>query len=337
MEAIANCSEGPTDLDGRNNNTLFKMWVGDPTFGDKAYVWADHYQNAEEMFFDYLDDNNLCSAFTELGQDELEEAANDLGLPWPNTDDEELEKIQEKAEEGYSMAFGHTTPDNCGMYIEQGTSGGDEIHDDVEIEEVARESMSECWGHTLLVGDTVLYFPEVHPLSHAHLVPGSPTYTRGGLVQDDEGEYGDYGTYKVDLINGDHIDIDADNGEGYTAIYVGKDTAEPIQAAGLRIPYSRLGAAEPRDFRKWMGWPKEAVDSEPPAAPQRVVNPLTRSRFFGGPDKAEKKRQEDFFSQQTRRDDPFKRKGYKGSGFLGVDEDATRPQKLLRLKSWEKK
>ena len=35
-------------------------------------------------------------------------------------------------------------------------------------------------------------------------------------------------------------------------------------------------------------------------------------------DEDEKRKQEKFFSQDIKRDDPFKRKGYKGGGFLGV-------------------
>jgi hypothetical protein len=124
--------ELPTGRYYADRKGLFKMWAGSfsPTYG---YVWADNFEDAFEEWVEYLD--VVCpGCFVTVGEDELKEAADDLGLEWksswPDWSDPEFERVVENAEADLT-AIGHTTL-NSGTHIASHEWGGDDISGDEE-------------------------------------------------------------------------------------------------------------------------------------------------------------------------------------------------------------
>lgn len=121
---IANPEENPGIEEGK---PLFLMFAG--AYGDThAWVWADHLEDAFEVFVEWLDDN-APGLLTELDESDLKNAAKDEGIAWqphwPDWDDRQFQKVVEAAEADLTV-IGHTTLKH-GTHIASYEWGGDEI------------------------------------------------------------------------------------------------------------------------------------------------------------------------------------------------------------------
>jgi hypothetical protein len=171
--------------------TLFLMWAAH----EKVYVWADGFESAFEELVEWLDDQKYCDIFTYIGEDELKEAADDLGIEWedswPDYNDEDYVKVQEHAEIDLTI-IGHTTlkceQGRGSAYLTSDEWGGGEIEEGTpEFLEVARASVEDCYGHDFMQGDDVWY-------------------------NDPDGD--DSGKYHVDSMDGETVGIWSDDWEG---------------------------------------------------------------------------------------------------------------------------
>lgn len=109
---IANPSEAASCVGERRGRwcNLFLFSFG--AYGDtQLYVWADYLDSALEVAAEWLDDN-APGRLVKLGEDELKEAAEDLGVQWkrdwPDWEDEEFQSVVEQAEADLTMVGGHT-------------------------------------------------------------------------------------------------------------------------------------------------------------------------------------------------------------------------------------
>lgn len=124
-------------------DTLFKMWAG--AYGEAVgYVWADHFEDAFEEFVEWLDDN-APGHLVSLDEDDLKEAARDLGLKWrgewPDWEDEDFQRVVEHAEVDLTV-IGHTTLEH-GQYIASWEWGGAEVPENTEEYRIVRERSEE--------------------------------------------------------------------------------------------------------------------------------------------------------------------------------------------------
>jgi hypothetical protein len=131
---IINPSELPTGSYDRKQ--LFLMWA-DAYGSTKGYVWADHFEDAFEVWIEYLDD--ACpGCFVTVGEDELKEAADDLGIEWddqwPEWGDPKFVEVAEHAESDLTT-IGHTTL-NSGTHIPSDQWGGDDLGSSIAETEV---------------------------------------------------------------------------------------------------------------------------------------------------------------------------------------------------------
>jgi len=110
---IANPCDAPGLLYG-DRQGLFYWSLG--AYGNThVYTWADSYESAEEEMLEWVDDN-APGLLHWIGQKELEEAAEDLGLDWKQAEadmrdgvsDRDASKIIEHAEADM-IIVGHTT------------------------------------------------------------------------------------------------------------------------------------------------------------------------------------------------------------------------------------
>lgn len=193
---IANPNEVPTSSSGVIREGLYLMWMG--AYGDvKVFVWADSFESAFEIMVEWADDN-APGVLTDIGEPELREAADALGIEWDDTwltpyhdyNTADWIRVQEYAEIDLTP-IGHTTLRN-GQYIHSAEWGGDEVTDEETREDVLRESMEEAWGHDFLPGDRVRY---------PNHDPGTPSI------------------YTVHRVNGDELTIVGENFDGDTFDY----------------------------------------------------------------------------------------------------------------------
>jgi hypothetical protein len=128
---IINPSELPTGHYDRKQ--LFKMWAGSGYSPYNGYVWADHFEDAFEEWVEHLD-TECPGCFVTVGEDELKEAADDLGVEWddqwPEWGDPKFLEVAEHAEADLTT-IGHTTL-KSGTHIPSDQWGGDEIDGDEE-------------------------------------------------------------------------------------------------------------------------------------------------------------------------------------------------------------
>lgn len=131
----------PEDFD--RDKKLFQFQFG--AYGDiRVYVWADHDEDAFEIAVEWADDN-APGVFVSLGEGDLREAADDLGIrwdsSWPDWDDPKFNKVVEHAEADLT-SIGHTTL-NSGAYIPSWEWHFVEVTDRQEIKRVAVDSFEE--------------------------------------------------------------------------------------------------------------------------------------------------------------------------------------------------
>ena len=279
------------DNNGKSAGTdLYLMWAGNPAI--QVYVWSGSFDSAFEEMVDWLDDQGTCGVFTEIGEPELRDAANSLGISWdpswPDYSDPDYVKVQEYAEIDLTM-IGHTTlkcSSGGSMYLSSYEWGGQEVTDAKEIEDVARESKRRCHGHTLLEWDIVEF----------------------------DGKF-----YEVK----DSGDLELSDAEGDSIFIEEKDygLVERVEASN----------GDPDQLEKFLA--KTGRADAPPPAPIRVDPAMAKhwptTKHSSRTDIEEKKKQAKFFSQDVRRDDPFKKPGYKGGGLLGVGPPKrSRPRKF---------
>lgn len=138
----------PCDHDYADN--LYVMWAG-AVGTTEVYVWANSFDDAFELFVDYLDDKGMCGYFVDVTMDDLKESARELGIKWdaewdePGSDaydDPEFERIVEHAEMDLT-SIGHTTLE-CGQYMPSWEWGGQDVVDKDHYERLRRESEREC-------------------------------------------------------------------------------------------------------------------------------------------------------------------------------------------------
>jgi len=115
-------------LEVNSYDRLFKMWAG-PAFGTThGYVWADGEEAAFEEWVEYLDDH-APGVLVTVGEDELREAADDLGVSWkpswPDWGDPSFADVAEHAEADLTV-IGHTTLKH-GTHIPSDEWGMDEV------------------------------------------------------------------------------------------------------------------------------------------------------------------------------------------------------------------
>lgn len=129
-----NPSELPDSKYAASRTRLFQMWS---SAGDTGYVWADGYEDAFEEWVEYLDEESP-GLFVTVGEDELKEAADSLGVPWkdswPDWNDSEFEKVTEEAESDLDV-IGHTSL-KSGTHIGKDDWNIDEVDDEDEYSEV---------------------------------------------------------------------------------------------------------------------------------------------------------------------------------------------------------
>lgn len=125
----------------------------------KVYVWADSFEDAEEIAIEWADDN-ARGIFVTLTEDDLKEAAEDLGIDWDEAwsdggavgrkefgqawtpfDDRDYEKIVQHAEADL-IVIGWTTL-KSGTHVIAHEVHAHEVTDTDEIEEVAERSSEE--------------------------------------------------------------------------------------------------------------------------------------------------------------------------------------------------
>lgn len=143
---IINPSELPTR--GWDRKQLFKMWAC--TYApEHGYVWADNFEDAFEEWVEYLD--TVCQGcFVTVGEAELKEAAEDLGVEWddqwPEWGDPKFIEVVEHAEADLT-AIGHTTL-KSGTHIRSDEWGGGEVSDEEEAEvwQVCADAYAEEYG-----------------------------------------------------------------------------------------------------------------------------------------------------------------------------------------------
>lgn len=122
----------------------------------KVYVWAASFEDAEEIAIEWADDN-ARGVFVTLTEDDLKEAAEDLGIEWDEAwsdggavgrkefggtwtpfDDRNYEEIVQHAEADL-IVIGWTTL-NSGTHVISHEVHAHEVTDADEIEEVAQRS-----------------------------------------------------------------------------------------------------------------------------------------------------------------------------------------------------
>lgn len=106
---VLNPSDLPQDRHYRwSRGYLFKMSTN---VGDYGYIWSDSDEIPLEEWVDYLDDVSP-SIFETVDEDDLKEAAEDLGKEWqddwPDWGDPEFAEVAEHAEADLDV-IGHTT------------------------------------------------------------------------------------------------------------------------------------------------------------------------------------------------------------------------------------
>lgn len=125
----------------------------------KVYVWADSFEDAEEIAIEWADDNTR-GVFITLTEDDLKEAAEDLGIAWDEAwddggavgrkkfgqtwtpfDDRNYTKIVEHAEADL-IVIGWTTL-KSGTHVLSHEVHAHEVTDTDELEEVAERSEEE--------------------------------------------------------------------------------------------------------------------------------------------------------------------------------------------------
>jgi hypothetical protein len=231
MIPIANLCEAPElRLQGKTiealhfTRSLFQMRAGASSgAGVEAYVWARSFEDALEVFVDWLDDENLCGMFVTVGIAELEDAADELGLPRAVAHDDQHPnywRVVEKAEEDLTLVTGHTTMKNCpnpGYFLSYDW-GGEELDLSQNLE-VARESYRECRGHAFLPGDVVWALADDAELE----------ITRGTKFQV---MYTD--TETVDVTGGDWEDLELES--GFAAEFLGTEPPLPARRTGYSVP-----------------------------------------------------------------------------------------------------
>ena len=146
----------PEDCD--DDRALYQFQFG-PYTGTEVYVWADGDEDAFEIAIEWVDDNAPGLLVT-VDEDDLKEAAEDLGIEWDEAwsnggaagrkefgttwnpyDDPEFVKIVEHAEADLTL-IGHTTLKH-GTHIPSWEWHFHEVTDEGEIEEVAGRSEEE--------------------------------------------------------------------------------------------------------------------------------------------------------------------------------------------------
>jgi hypothetical protein len=157
----------PCDHDQGLN--LYRMWLGQ-VGTRQVYVWATSFDDAFELLVDYADDAGWCGFFVTITEDDLKDAASDIGVPWashwPDDSDPTFTRVRDNAEADLTI-IGHTSL-SCEktlggpLYVHSDEWGGDEIVGQQAVREMARESQEECYGHDFLVGDEVT-FKEFEP------------------------------------------------------------------------------------------------------------------------------------------------------------------------------
>ena len=156
-------SRGDIVKNAYEKTDLFEMWAG----SERAYVWAKSFTDALEAFVDWLDEEGKCGPFATIGISDLEDAADDLGIPRavahaPQHPD--FYKVVETAEAnlGLTLVGGHTTLQNCPNpgYFESSNWGGDELHWTVHLDVVQR-SYAGCGGHDFLPGEIVWAYDDI--------------------------------------------------------------------------------------------------------------------------------------------------------------------------------
>jgi hypothetical protein len=138
--------------DANWNDNLYELWFG-AVGTQKLYVWASSFDSAWETAVEWLDDKGKCGYFTFLGENELREAADDLGIRWPGIKafsgsiGSRAEKILERAEADLTV-IGHTTLEcekkmKGSAYIASHEWGGRDVTRRDEYDEVRRRSLSK--------------------------------------------------------------------------------------------------------------------------------------------------------------------------------------------------
>lgn len=144
--------------DYSDDSGLFQFQFG--AYADtKVYVWADSFDDAEEIAIEWADDN-ARGVFVTLTEDDLKEAAEDLGIEWDEVwsdggavgrqefgqtwtpfDDPDYEKIVQQAEADL-IVVGWTQL-KSGTHVISHEVHAHEVTDADEYEEVAERSEEE--------------------------------------------------------------------------------------------------------------------------------------------------------------------------------------------------
>lgn len=94
----------------RRSGGLFKM----NTHGDEGYVWTEHEESWDDAFEEWVEylDTASPDVFETIGEEDLKEAAEDLGKEWkdswPDWSDPDFTEVSEHAEADLDV-IGHTT------------------------------------------------------------------------------------------------------------------------------------------------------------------------------------------------------------------------------------
>ncbi len=134
---MANPLELPDARSARERLGLYAMWGSTGGYSAvNVYVWARSFDQAFELFVEWLDDH-APGVLDTIGEPELAASAAELGVPWPlryPDEDPRLERVIEHAESGFTP-IGHTTLDH-GTHIQSDHWGGHEVTDPDEYDSV---------------------------------------------------------------------------------------------------------------------------------------------------------------------------------------------------------
>jgi hypothetical protein len=231
----------------------------------KVYVWAGSFDDAEEIAIEWADDN-ARGIFVTLTEDDLKEAAEDLGIEWDEAwsdggavgrkefgetwtpfDDRNYDKIVQHAEADL-IVIGWTTL-KSGTHVISHEVHAHEVTDTDEIEEVAERSQEDEEEEVEAPRTTVAAKDDEPPVIRI-------SYSRVTW-----GDSGDSDDYEEDhgWINEDGVEFEPDDGD----VEDGMTESESIvnQAAAF---LKKEGATQPSssEFHKgiWYSTESETID-----------------------------------------------------------------------------